>query len=130
MAFPDLLQNVEPFRQSLLKAFAEGTRSAPLCDQLCFLNEWLKWNETGAVRRRIAEWYTNPKGMSGVGVPKDPGGASHGLLATQPVLISPSDTAALDRYSKVMEEYFLRHISRVQSASEARDAARPSPKPP
>ena len=117
LAHRDLLENVDPFRQMLLEAFAEGTRSAPLCDQLCFLNQWLEMNETDTVRRDFAEWYTTPGGMSGVGDLTVLGGGrvGQGVLGTQPVLVSHLDTAALDRYSKVMEEYFLRHISRVQS---------------
>ena len=51
LAHPDIFGCVEPFRQSILSAFAEGTRSAPLCDQLCFLNEWLEKNEPDAVHR-------------------------------------------------------------------------------
>ena len=119
LAHPDLLENVDSFRQKLLRAFAEGTRSAPLCDQLCFLDQWIEKNETDTVRRDFAEWYTNEGGMSGVGDPTVLGVAGQGLLATQPVLVSHLDTAALDRYSKVMEEYFLRHLSRVRGAGEA-----------
>ena len=67
------------------------------------------------MHRGVGKWYVHPGGMSGVGDPTVLGRVGHGVLGTQPVLVSHLDTAALDRYSKVMEEYFLRHISRVQS---------------
>lgn len=118
---PHLFGKVVPKKKVTLRAFACDCCDAPLCDQLLFLNVWLKDNQPQAagdgpnaeefsqtwIRSEEGAWNFNKKWQY-TSVDTKPG--VPGLRAIQPVMRQAHDVEALYLMSEVLQKYTLGHL--------------------
>jgi len=108
---PDLFSKVVKKKMVTLRAFACDCCDAPLCDQLLFINEWVKINQPKSFTWVSAEqgaWNYNVKWQC-TSVDTRPG--MLGIRAVQPVMRQPHDAEALYRMSEALQDYMLGHMA-------------------
>mmetsp|Transcript_89489 Transcript_89489/g.217084 ORF Transcript_89489/g.217084 Transcript_89489/m.217084 type:complete len:180 (-) Transcript_89489:161-700(-) len=119
-----LYQKVVPKKRLTLRSFACDGCDAPLCDQLLFLNEWVKANQPQAPAqyadlKGVAEtWVVEEKGVWNLNrvhqyTSVDTKEGMPGLKAQQPLMRHTHDAEALYRMSEALQDYTLNHLSEL-----------------
>lgn len=105
-----LWSKVAGFKRSTVRAFAKGTVDMPLCDQVCFIFEWLqKFKASALSMGPTGKWWVDPQtGYSGVADPDHP--HALGIPALQPRLAEPQNEEVLLAVRSALEEHLLRHL--------------------
>lgn len=117
-----IYKQVTKFKQGTVRALANRQADGPLCDQLCFLWDYLRLTR-GEEAAEILDkgptgmWTINKeRGFSGVRTGGDANPElDMGIQALQPKLRNPRDEATLLMLSDVLEEYLLRHLEQVRA---------------
>lgn len=115
-----LWQKVAGFKKSTVRAFANGTCDMPLCDQVCFIYEWLRYTQAASISEGAeGSWWVDPEsGYSGVGDSDHP--HTFGTPALQPKLAEPMDETVLLDVRTALEEHLLLHLdARIQLVGES-----------
>mmetsp|Transcript_47208 Transcript_47208/g.110385 ORF Transcript_47208/g.110385 Transcript_47208/m.110385 type:complete len:463 (-) Transcript_47208:9-1397(-) len=118
----EIFAKVPNYKKSTVKAFAEGSCDAPLCDEACFLYEWLQKNHKGSLLcaspSEGGQWWVHPDtGFSGVVTDTSPApekATCFSVNAFQPSIKEPRDEELLQKMRDTLAEYVLRHISLVE----------------
>ena len=121
IADDDLFQRPAKFKQSTVRSFAESSVDGPLCDQLCFLFDWLNYTNQRTIVLNdgpIGAWFVDSNGFSGVQTPEEePSPFQKGITAIQPKLRDASDEDVLLKLSDALKTYFLRHLSQFEGVT-------------
>ena len=107
-----LFSKVAGYKTSTVRAFAEGSCDAPLCDQVIFLCAWLATMQpTWIASCEPGFWVVDrASGYTSVNATDVAEGAL-GICAKQPVLDQPLDENVVGKLRNVLEEYFFRHLA-------------------
>jgi len=108
-----LWAKVAGFKKSTVRSFINGTVDLPLCDQVCFIHEWLQTHKAEALSEGSkGKWWVDPQsGITGVADAAHP--HSLGTPALQPRLVDPQNVALLSVVRNALEEHLLRHLEVV-----------------